>query len=188
MQTCFFPADGRKFFFQWDMNREMIVVDASIKELHYCNGTSDCSLVCRIENGRACVPNILLQTAGNLRVYGYMGDHTKIEKIFKVSPRTRPEDYVYTETDVLRYETLKAEVEELRANVHGEIKTAVNEYLKENPPSGGVQFETDETLLLENGILSVNTADVVEKDNTLPVTSAAVQTTVGNINALLETI
>lgn len=52
----------------------------------------------------------------------------------------------------------------------------------------GVYFETDETLTLENGILSVNTADEVEKDNTLPVTSAAVYTEVGNINALLATI
>ena len=53
---------------------------------------------------------------------------------------------------------------------------------------GGVAFEVDETLTLENGILSVNTADDVEKDNTLPVTSAAVYAEVGNINALLETI
>lgn len=53
---------------------------------------------------------------------------------------------------------------------------------------GGVYFETDETLKLEDGILSVNTADVVEEDNTLPITSAAVYETVGNINALLATI
>ena len=53
---------------------------------------------------------------------------------------------------------------------------------------GGTSFTTDETLTLENGVLSVNTADAVEADNTLPITSAAVQTTVGNINALLETI
>lgn len=53
---------------------------------------------------------------------------------------------------------------------------------------GGFYFETDETLTLENGVLSVNTASVVEEDNTLPVTSAAVNTTVGNINALLATI
>ena len=53
----------------------------------------------------------------------------------------------------------------------------------------GVNFTTDATLTLsEDGILSVNTADEVEKDNTLPVTSAAVYTEVGNINALLATI
>ena len=54
--------------------------------------------------------------------------------------------------------------------------------------AGGISFEVDETLTLANGILSVNTADDVEKDNTLPVTSAAVYAEVGNINALLETI
>lgn len=39
-----------------------------------------------------------------------------------------------------------------------------------------------------DGIVKVNTADDVEQDNTLPVTSAAVYTNVGNIEALLETI
>lgn len=68
-----------------------------------------------------------------------------------------------------------------------EIGKAVEEYLRENPV-GGVQFETDDTLKLEDGILSVNTANKVEEDNTLPVTSAAVYTEVGNINALLATI
>ena len=53
---------------------------------------------------------------------------------------------------------------------------------------GGVNFEVDETLSLENGVLSVNRAEEPEPDNTLPITSAAVYTTVGNINALLETI
>ena len=54
---------------------------------------------------------------------------------------------------------------------------------------GGVNFTTDETLTLSpDSVLSVNTADVVEEDNTLPVTSAAVQITVGNIDELLKTI
>lgn len=40
----------------------------------------------------------------------------------------------------------------------------------------------------ETNTLSVDTADAVEQDNTRPVTSAAVFTTVGNIEALLGTI
>lgn len=55
-------------------------------------------------------------------------------------------------------------------------------------PDAGVQFETDETLTLKDGVLSVNTADAVEEDNSLPITSAAVHTTVGNIEVLLKTI
>lgn len=69
-----------------------------------------------------------------------------------------------------------------------QIEKAVNKYLDENPVEAGVKFKPDETLKLEDGILSVNTADKVEEDNTLPVTSAAVYTEVGNINALLATI
>lgn len=38
------------------------------------------------------------------------------------------------------------------------------------------------------GVLSVDTIDDVEQDNTKPITSNAVYTTVGNINALLEQI
>lgn len=60
--------------------------------------------------------------------------------------------------------------------------------LQKGGAGGGVEFETDETLTLEDGVLSVNTAKSVEQDNTLPVTSAAVYTEVGNINALLATI
>lgn len=60
---------------------------------------------------------------------------------------------------------------------------------KEIGEGGGVSFQTDDTLTLdENGVLSVNTADAVEPDNTLPVTSAAVNATVGNIEAILATI
>ena len=53
---------------------------------------------------------------------------------------------------------------------------------------GNVDFQTDETLKLENGILSVNTTNNMEQDNTLPITSAGVFATVGDIEALLKTI
>lgn len=52
----------------------------------------------------------------------------------------------------------------------------------------GIGFTTDETLSLNNGVLSVNTATEPEQDNTLPITAAAVQTTVGNIEILLKLI
>lgn len=46
----------------------------------------------------------------------------------------------------------------------------------------------DETLKIEGDILGVNTTDQAEADNTRPITSAAVDTIVGNIEVLLETI
>ena len=54
---------------------------------------------------------------------------------------------------------------------------------------GGVGYNIGHGLKVTGGdTLEVDTAEVVEKDNTLPVTSAAVYTEVGNINALLQTI
>lgn len=61
--------------------------------------------------------------------------------------------------------------------------------ISESPQSGGgTAFEVDETLSLKDGILSINTTDVIEEGNKLPVTSAAVQASIGNIDALLQTI
>lgn len=60
--------------------------------------------------------------------------------------------------------------------------------LEEALRNAGTDFKTDETLTLENGVLSVNTATEAEEDNTLPITSAAVATTVGNIEIILKTI
>lgn len=53
---------------------------------------------------------------------------------------------------------------------------------------GGMSFTLDETLYLRNGVMGVNTTGDVEGDNTLPITSAAVHKTVGNIEILLKTI
>ena len=53
---------------------------------------------------------------------------------------------------------------------------------------GGYNIGDGLKLDTETNTLSVDTADAVEKDNTKPVTSAAVYTEVGNINALLATI
>ena len=55
-------------------------------------------------------------------------------------------------------------------------------------PSHDSSFTTDETLSLKDGVLSVNTTNNMEQDNTLPITSAGVYATVGNIEALLKTI
>ena len=55
--------------------------------------------------------------------------------------------------------------------------------------SGGMYFEPGNALeLTDDGVLNVKTADKAEEDNTLPITSAAVAESVGNIEILLGTI
>lgn len=70
------------------------------------------------------------------------------------------------------------------------VERAVQDYLTENPIESGVNFTTDETLSLDpdTKVLRVNTAHSAEQDNTLPITSAAVHTQIGNIEVLLQTI
>lgn len=53
---------------------------------------------------------------------------------------------------------------------------------------GAVPYKIGDGLKVVEGTLMVDTADAVEEDNTLPITSAAVYTTVGNIEILLGTI
>lgn len=191
--------DGRSNFWQWDTNQQLLVEDTACGQVHYCNGTSDCALVAKIEtleDGRrvAAVPNILLQSSDMIMAYLYQvdeyGARTRKDYRFRVLPRNRPADYVYTEDDVFSYADLEDRVTDLEKNLEKQVAASVSKYLEENPPSGGggVDFKTDATLKLENGILSVNTTNQMEQDNTLPITSAGVFATVGNIEVLLKTI
>lgn len=85
-------------------------------------------------------------------------------------------------------------LEDLQTAAQDSIVDAINELVRTGGGTGGggeggvTSFQTDETLYFRNGILGVNTADKPEEDNTLPITSAAVATTVGNIDAILKTI
>lgn len=102
--------DGREHFYQWDLDRRLIVEDPSITEVHFCNRTDNCSLVCEtfVEDGLTLVnvPNILLQTDWKIRVYAYDGSYTKHDACYEVKSRTKPSDYVYTETEVYTVEKL----------------------------------------------------------------------------------
>ena len=109
--------DGREALWQWDINTRLIVKDKTITEVHYCNKTTDCSLVTEVyeDNGiyYSDIPNILLQTDWKINVYGYDSERTKHYKCFKVNGRSKPDSYVYTETEVKSYEALEARIEAL---------------------------------------------------------------------------
>jgi hypothetical protein len=60
--------------------------------------------------------------------------------------------------------------------------------LKEQLSEQQLTLQTDGSLTFRDGILSVNTTEDMEQDNTLPMSSAGVYATVGNIAQLLKTI
>ena len=124
--------DGRNHFYQWDLDRKLIVEDAEITQVHFCNRTDDCSLVVESyeQDGLTLVnvPNILLQQDWRINVYAYDKNYTKFSKQFDVVRRSKPESYVYTETEVLNYNVLLERME----GIEGNIGQAVQEYLEEN--------------------------------------------------------
>ena len=60
------------------------------------------------------------------------------------------------------------------------------EDLEENGPGPG--YKIGDGLILQDGVLSVDTINEVEEDNTKPVTSGAVYMQLGNVEALLANI
>ena len=112
--------DGREHFWQWDLDRKLIIEDRDIKQVHFCNKTDECSLVCEPYEEAGLwvvdVPNILLQDIWRINVFAYDTNYTKHQAIFTVSARSKPADYVYTETETLNYNTLLERIEELEAN------------------------------------------------------------------------
>lgn len=77
-----------------------------------------------------------------------------------------------------------------------DIQKAVDNYLTENPISvdiattekAGIVAVGKNLSITKDGVLSVDTTDSAEQDNTKPITSAGVNLVVGNINALLAII
>ena len=114
--------DGRRNFWQWDSGQRLLVGDTTCGEVHYCNGTGDCALVAKIETLEgglrvAAVPNILLQSADTIIAYLYQVDEhgasTRQDYRFRVLPRNRPDDYVYTESEVFNYTYIDQRMTEL---------------------------------------------------------------------------
>lgn len=122
-------TDGRNYLWQWDMDRQVRVSDTTITEVHFCNRTGDCSLVVEVKDGLANIPNILLQDNRPIRVYAYCDCYTKEDTTFEVKPRTKPSDYVYTETEIKRYEDFDARLTYLEQNG---VPTEVTEQIEAN--------------------------------------------------------
>lgn len=138
--------DGRTHFWQWDIDCKLAFEDNSITKVHFCNRTDECSLVCDVyeENGQFLVnvPNILLQTDWDIHVYAYDSNHTKHEDTFKVRPRSKPADYVYTETEIDTWDKLEERMDRVEATVTVDgVASAVEAYLKENPVEAGATEE-----------------------------------------------
>ena len=99
------------------MNRQVIVDDPTITEVHFSNGLEDYSLVVKVADGKANIPNILLQNSFDIKVFAYDGESTRYDAVFEVKAKARPSDYVYSEEQEYTIEYyLKQAIDEAKAN------------------------------------------------------------------------
>lgn len=100
---------------QWDLNRKVIVTGyEGVAEVHFASpGDDHGAYVVKLVDGQAEIPNILLTMAGTINVYVYPTDRTVFATALWVMAREKPDDYVYTETEVLSYKTLDEKIGDL---------------------------------------------------------------------------
>ena len=80
---------------QWDDGREIQVTDTKATHAHFANQGDSSAVVMALVDGKAKIPNYLLQTGKSLCVYLVLNKVTQESKTFYVSKRERPEEYVY---------------------------------------------------------------------------------------------
>ena len=145
------------------------------------------------------IPHEILTTAGRtarVGVYGTNASGVVLPTVWvslgKVQSAVEPSGDPSTDPTLPVWAQLQEQIgdlNDLRTYSKDNLVAAINEARQSGGGGGGgYQIGSGLKLDAETNTLSVDTADAVEKDNTKPVTSAAVYTEVGNINALLATI
>lgn len=151
------------------------------------------------DGNKVVVPHEILADAGPIArvgVYGANADGLILPTVWvtlgKVMPAAEPSGDPGADPTLPIWAQLQNQIgdlDDLQTYNKGNLVDAINEARSSGGSSGG-GYTIGDGLKLDaaTNTLSVDTAAAVEKDNTKPVTSAAVYTEVGNINALLATI
>lgn len=151
------------------------------------------------DGNKVVVPHEILADAGPIArvgVYGANADGLILPTVWvtlgKVMPAAEPSGDPGADPTLPIWAQLQNQIgdlDDLKTYSKANLVAAINEARNSGGGAGGgYNIGSGLKLDAETNTLSVDTAEIVEKDNTKPVTSAAVYTEVGNINALLATI
>lgn len=122
--------ENKETLYQWEINQKVIVENELVKEVHFSNATTPKALVVEVVDGMAEVPNILLQDAFDIKAFGYCGQSVRECFVINVVGRAKPDDYVYTETEVLSYQALEERISALEEGGGGGADVDLSEYVK----------------------------------------------------------
>lgn len=153
-------ADGRGELFQWDTGRIIEFGEDAVSQAHFTSTekVTDIPYTVEVKNGKAAIPDELLQVPGKLIVYAWVSDtnggYTEVQVNFPVFARPKPSDYVYTPTDQMTLQTIQRQIGDL-ADLTTEAKDTLVAAINEVALTGGagsmdlrvadgyVQYSTD---------------------------------------------
>ena len=143
--------DGRTELWQWDTGRKIVVDDKSVSEVHFSKYSSNQAITREVVNGKAEIPNFLLQDTHAVTVYAYAGSVengcTMAEKTFDVVKKPKPANYVGTKEDQATLAKLKAEIGDL-SSLQTTSKNNLVSAINEVAASGGAGTSEDAVELL----------------------------------------
>lgn len=132
--------------FQWDLNKK---VPCSFPEAHFaCVGSED-ALIVKANGGNVSIPNILLQEGKDIMVWmmedGAVADSGRI----RIVTRAKPADYIYTETEVITFESLVAKVEDVIAKGNAAADSATTAAQKADAAANKANAASDKAAQVE---------------------------------------
>lgn len=157
-------SDGRANLWQWDTGRH-VSVDTAAREIHFSREGARSSHTVQIEDGKAKIPDHMLVTAGKLIAYvveeDENGEMTVFKQLFDVLRRPKPEDYIYTEQEIKRWEQLEQRVDALEKEGIGDHTKLTNRDTADQHPIWAITGLSD---ALDNNSTAVLTATKTAQD------------------------
>lgn len=104
-------SNGLHLFYQWDTGQKVKAPDG-VETIHF-RIDNDHAAPITVANGWATVPDECFQSGDDLVYYAYDEDHTTDSARVEVVKRPKPTDYVYTPTEVKKWESLDERIKAL---------------------------------------------------------------------------
>ena len=119
--------------YQWDSNVKLIVEDDRINQVQFSQRFSRTAACVKVDNGECFIPNELLQSYYDIFAYACIVDNDgqicEFSEMFTVFARPKPDNYIYTPTEIITFKRIEDELnkkfEALAKEIEDDMETAV---------------------------------------------------------------